>query len=313
MQTMQVLERPRQRDFNDAPAHREHARLRAMTLTALTQRHSSGYSREFIRESVVSWAARKWPELLIGRDACGISFEAHAPSASVRISCAGDGEYVWAFRGTGADGAGLVWETCVLVLGGQDHDLLTVRTGYSGSTATVPLCGQPDFLCSLIEHLAFDDGGHPLGIWPRRVSSFAAFDSFRDHLLSRRRTLPILALAEEASPEANAPASASPAVLARALCGVAHVVSLAGAAVSCLEGFLGSRMAVHAGQARLFLPGLAADDPNPEGHPSFADLQVSVGSQASYVEAAALQATHSWSTSAARRADFDALWARAGA
>ena len=68
-------------------------------------------------------------------------------------------------------------------------------------------------------------------------------------------------------------------------------------------------MALHAGEARLFMPGLAADA-DPAEHPAFANLQTTWRSEGSYVEAAAQRATHSWSTSAARRADFDALWAR---
>src|SRR5450432_16472 len=131
---MQVIERPRLRKRVLALESGTHGSLHATTLTSLSQRYSSGYSREFIRESVMAWAARRWPELLVGRDACGIGFAAHSPSASVQVTCAGDGDYAWAFRGTGADGSGRVWETCVLVVGGQDHDLLTVRTGYAGST-----------------------------------------------------------------------------------------------------------------------------------------------------------------------------------
>jgi hypothetical protein len=308
---MQVIERPQLRKPTFAQESGPRTSLRATTLTVLSQRHSSGYSREFIRECVMSWAARKWPELLVGRDACGISFAAHSPCASVRVTCGDEGDYVWAFKGTGADGSGRLWETCVLVLGGQDHDLLTVRTGYAGPSAATPVCAQPKFLCSLIEHLPFEDGGYPLGTQPRRVFSLAAFDNFRDHLLSRRRTLPILAVASDVRTEADAPASPSPAVLARALCGVAHVVSLAGAGVSCLEDCLGSRMAVHAGEARLFMPGLAAGA-DPEKHPAFADPQTPPRLEASYVEAAAQRATHSWSTSVARRADFEVLWARAG-
>lgn len=310
-EAMQVIERPQLHERIVARRPRSYASLCATTLTALSQRHSSGYSREFIRESVMSWAARKWPELLIGRDACGISFEAHSPCASVQITCAGDGEYAWAFKGTGTDGSGRVWETCVLVLGGEEDDLLTVRTGYAGRAAATPFCAQPKFLCSLIEHLPFEDGGYPIGTEPRRVFSLAAFDNFRDHLLSRRRTLPILAVAIDVASEASAPASPSPAVLARALCGVAHVVSLAGVSVSCLEECLGQGMAVRAGDARLFMPGLAPDD-EPDKHPAFANLDVPAHSEASYVEAAAQRATHSWSTSIARRADFEALWAKSG-
>lgn len=50
------------------------ATFRATTLTALAQPNSSGYSREFIRDGVLSWAARKWPELGIERRACEVGF-----------------------------------------------------------------------------------------------------------------------------------------------------------------------------------------------------------------------------------------------
>jgi hypothetical protein len=68
---------------------------------------------------------------------------------------------------------------------------------------------------------------------------------------------------------------------------------------------------VRAGEARLFMPGLAAGA-DPDKHPAFADLQAPPRSDASYVEAAAQTAAHSWGTSVARRADFEVLWARSG-
>jgi hypothetical protein len=163
----------------------------------------------------------------------------------------------------------------------------------------------------LVEPLPFEDGGCSLGTQLRRVFSLAAFDNFRGHLLSRRRTLPILAVASEVKSEVDAPPSPSPAVLVRALCGVAHVVSLGGVGVSCLEDCLGSRMAVHAGEALLFMPGLVADA-DPDKHPALADLHAPPRSKASYIEAAAQTAIHSWSPSVARRADFEVLWAGSG-
>jgi hypothetical protein len=304
---MQVLERPQQRERNFVGKSEPFAPVRATTLTALSQREGTGYSREFMRESVMSWAARKWPELLIGRDASGLSFEAHSCAASVQVTCASDEEYVWSFKGTHADNvAGRIWETCVLVLGGRDHDLLTVRTGYVGDPNVAVPCVQPRFLFSLIEHLPFEDGGYPLSTLPRQVSGVAAFDNFRDHLLSRRRTLPILAVAQS---EGGEPRQPNPDFLARALCGLVHVVSLGAMGVACLENWLGPRMAVSAGEARLFMPGLQTDV-DAGRHPAFTDLRTS-HSQASDVEAAAQTAIHAWSTSTSRRADFEAHWTRA--
>jgi hypothetical protein len=306
---MQILEHPQQLKRVFTPDSGSHASLHAMTLTALSQPHGTGYSREFIRESVMSWAARKWPELLVGRDACAIGFAAHSPSGSVQVTCADEDEYVWAFKRIGADDSGRLWETCILILGGRDHDLLTVRTGFVGSTPATPCTAQPEFLYSLVEHLPFEDGGYPLITQPRQVFSLAAFNNFRDHLFNRRRTLPILAVASAEKSQVDAPPAASPAVLARALCGVAHVVSLGEVGASRLENCLGPRMAVRAGQARLFMPGFA-DDADPDMHPAFAERRAPPRLEASYVEAAAQRATHSWSTSVARRADFDLLWTK---
>jgi hypothetical protein len=91
------------------------------------------------------------------------------------------------------------------------------------------------------------------------------------------------------------------------------VLGVSGVGLSRLEECLGSGMAVHAGEARPFMPGLAADaDADPEQHPAFAQSHAAPRLEASYVEAAAQRATHSWCTSVARRADFDVLWARSG-
>ncbi|MBC7941977.1 MAG: hypothetical protein H7Z19_19840 [Chitinophagaceae bacterium] len=100
---MQVTERPLLSDHIAESLPRLCTSLRATTLTALSQRHGIGYSREFIRENVMSWATRKWPKLLVGRDACEIAFVACSDAASVQVTCAGHGEYVWAFKGRRAD------------------------------------------------------------------------------------------------------------------------------------------------------------------------------------------------------------------
>ncbi len=310
---MQMLERPARHQRNHSRESRVASSLRATTLTALTQRHSTGYSREFMRETVMTWAAREWPELLIGRDAGGIRFEAHSPCASVEVTCAVDGEYVWSLKATRTDVAGRVWETCVLVLGAVDRDLLSVRTGYTGDAIlALPGARQPQFLHSLVDHLPFEDGDYPLTTVPRQVCSVAACDNLRDHLLSPRRKLPILAVATSVPSQFDAPESPEPAGagLARALCGLVHVVSLGGVGGPCLEASLGRRMAVHAGETRLFMPGLQVDA-DPANHPAFADLSGVAPSGAS-AEAAAQTATHLWSTSTARCADFEALWAKSG-
>jgi hypothetical protein len=79
--------------------------------------------------------------------------------------------------------------------------------------------------------------------------------------------------------------------------------------VACLEERLGPTMAVHAGEARLFMPGLDTEA-GPDRHPGFATPETS-HSAARNVEAAAQVATHAWSTSVSRRSEFDAHWAKA--
>ena len=120
-------------------------------------------------------------------------------------ACAGDDEFVWTFEGLGADASGRFWETCVLVLGGPEQDLLTVRTAYADTNAAPPFRAQPKFLCPLIEHLPFEDGSYPIVTQARQVFSVAAFDKFREHLLDPRRSLPILAVSAMRRPTCLGP------------------------------------------------------------------------------------------------------------
>lgn len=284
--------------------------LRATTLTALSQNRGSGYSREFVRANVLAWATRKWPELFVDQDPCEPEFESHSGPTGVTVTTADRGGYSWSFKGTHPDAsAARVWETRVLALGDEEHDLLTVRTGYLGGLDSTVSCAQPRFLSALIEHLAFEDGGYPVCTTPRRVFSDRSFDNLRDHLASPRRALPILAVGCDGKSHNSVAPLLDADSMARKLCGLVHVVSLGPPTLERLENLLGRDMAVHAGEARLFMPGLAAE-PDPEMHPCFPKDPIS-RSAAGDIEIAAQAATHGWSTSPTRRADFDALWATA--
>ena len=153
------------------------------TLTALRQTRGSGYSREFLRESVLAWATHRWPELFIGHSACEPTFESRSERSQVRVTCARNGRYMWSLNGIRPDAKGnRHWHTRVLVLSDEEHDLVGVSTGYLGDVGTNVPVAQPAFLSGLIEHLPFEDGGHPVCTVPRQVFDERAFVNLQDHL-----------------------------------------------------------------------------------------------------------------------------------
>lgn len=296
------------------------AGLQLTTLTTLLQNHGSGYSREYVREMVLTWAARKWPELFIGHSACEPNFESRTPSGDVKVTSTNHGSYTWSFNGRHPEKqADRHWETRVLVVGNDDQDLLVVRTGYYlGDSSFHGLVAQPRFVPLLIEHLDFNDGGFPVCAWPHLVANAAAFENFYDHLTSLQRTLPILAVG--ASPLSRAVLndferpSMDAWALARQVCGLAHVVSLGTPGSATLRERLGTAMEVCPGEARLFMP--RVDSVAPEQHLRFVPAACAQGEGESglapYREeasSAASAATYEWSTSAQRCRGFDALWA----
>ncbi len=311
-----VTQASRQPDSATRPAKRELPRtVHTTTLTALLQEGGNGYSREYLRENVLAWGARKWPDLFDGvNEYATDDLETRLGSSQVQVVGARDGGYAWSFRGTRPDlSASRLWETRVLFLGHGDQDLLFVSTGFLGQGDPRLLVAQPGFLCGLIDHLPFDDGGYRVCTAPRQVFNDAAFASFREHLLSPRRTMPVLALGSSpASSESRGWEDfghVDARAIARKVGGLAHVVCLGPLILDRLESWLGNDLAVQVGQARLFMPGLDDEAPDAAQHPVFSPARTGrAGEPAGDVGSAAEAAIYAWSVSASRRLDFEALW-----
>jgi hypothetical protein len=291
------------------------APVRPATLTALLQTRSSGYSREFLRESVLAWAARKWPELFVGRNVYEPAFQSHSGRSQIQVTSACDGNHAWSFKGIRPDVTGArYWETRVLVLGNEGHDLLGVSTGYLGDVDPKATVAQPAFLNGLIEHLPFEDGGYPVCTVPRQVFDERAFVNLHDHLLSQRRTLPILIVGAGSSSSESRdweePHRINARSIAQQLCGLAHVVCVGPLILGLLEARLGSDMAVRSGEARLYLPG-PGNTEREQRRRSAQALPDTTHFAAGDVGAAARAAVYAWSVSASRRTDFNSLWATA--
>ncbi|MCE9660800.1 MAG: hypothetical protein K8R60_19905 [Burkholderiales bacterium] len=311
-----VTQASRQTDAATRAPKREVPRtLHTTTLTALLQDGGNGYSREYLRENVLAWGARKWPDLFEGRNEyADDDLETRLGASQVQVVSARDGGFAWSFRGIRPDlSASRLWETRVLFLGHGDQDLLFVSTGFLGQADARLLIAQPGFLCGLIDHLPFDDGGYRVCTAPRQVLNEAAFASFREHLLSPRRTMPVLALgsspASSESRDWENCGHIDARAIARKVGGLAHVVSLGPLVLDRLESWLGSDLAVKVGDARLFMPGLDDEAPEPAQHPVFSPARAGLaGEPAGDVGSAAEAAIHAWSISASRRLDFEALW-----
>ena len=274
----------------------------------------SGYSRDYLRETVLAWGARRWPDLFDGRNEYATDdLETELGSALVQVTSPRDSGLAWSFRGIRPGlTASRLWETRVLFLSQGDQDLLFVGTGYLGQTDAPVAVAQPGFLCGIIDHLPFDDGGYRICTEPRQVLNDAAFASFRDHLLSPRRTMPVLALGSspawgEARDWADS-GTGDARSIARGLCGLAHVVCLGPLVLSKLESWLGSELAVKVGQARLFMPGLGDGSAGAADHPLFLPRLGRAGEAGGDVGSAAEEAIYAWSVSAPRRIEFEALW-----
>lgn len=238
--------------------------LRTVVRSTLRGADHSPANRRHAQELVWQWVGSKWPRLL--------------PSPSQReqrnVECAVPGQELAAH--SNADGSlwtlavafhekrgGRCWMTRAVVADRQGVDVMALQTSCTELADAPAVVAPPRLLGAWVEHLGLQDGTVAVLGAPRNIDDANQLAAFCGHVLSARRTLPVIALA-------NRPNSrfygVDPRGLAEAVRGMAHVVCLTPELAALAGPRLGASFSIVPGAARIFAPGfgpqsLRADHP----------------------------------------------------
>jgi hypothetical protein len=220
--------------------------------------HSTA-NRERARQLVWQWVGSKWPRLIpstadMKRDAIRRS----APGQELSVEQCGCGDVcdvAWTLSIAHRDGkANRTWLTQVVVRDAGDADLMIVRASCIGDLDAALVVAPPRLLGLWVEHLDLTDGGFAVIGEPRAVNDSQQGEAFCDHVLSGKRTLPVIALMS--SPHSRY-YGVDPNGLAEAVRGLAHVACLSESVIGIVAERLGSALVPSSGAARIYSPDFA--------------------------------------------------------
>lgn len=214
------------------------------------------------RQEVLKWARKRAGDELPDEAWQGLAFEALAAGrTTMGTSIETEGSSLWSLRADDPDKsvAGRIWSTEVS-LGrpkGSEQILLGVRLLVNSTEAELAIePSVPGLVLQIADRCDLLDGPVPVSTRPHYAESDEHADMLIHWLLSEARRLPIIvATGDERSKFPNAPLI-DVDILAKALCGLAHVVSLPANLTYKLTDALGKRLAVFHGGARIYHPGL---------------------------------------------------------
>ncbi len=245
------------------PPHRSSSRPATTTATAqpavrvvvrstLRSTTLSPSNRRRAQELVWSWVSAKWPRLVVSQIDRGRSqFECSIPGVQLAVQSSSDGTaWTLAVAHSERDGA-RTWMTRALVAEDGDADVMGLQTSCTDLPFAPLVVAPPRLLGLWVERLQLEDGGLAVLGEPREVSDDDQLDAFCKHVMSERRTLPIIALA-------NSPHSrfygVDPRGLAEAVRGMAHVAYLSPHVSGEVAQRLGPDFGLVYGAARVYAP-----------------------------------------------------------
>ena len=242
--------------------------LQTVVQTALACDAHSSRNRRHAQELVWQWVGAKWPRLVpLARDMEQPQFERALHDHAVRVTTSEDGR-TWSLAVMHSEKRGQrLWTTRAEVTDNGRVDLLGVQTACSEVSHAPLVVAPPRILGTWVDQMALDDGGYAVLGEPRVVSETPQLEAFCAHVLSQRRTLPIIALTHKAQ---SRHFGVDPGGLALAVRGLAHVACLSPEVAAAVPAALGPGSGLVHGTARIFSPGFDRQSPD-ERHPLLRD------------------------------------------
>ena len=251
-----------------APHSPAAGQLQTVVRTALACGAHSSRNRRHAQELVWQWVGAKWPRLVPpGSDMELPQFERAMHDHAVRVTTSKDGR-TWSLAVMHSEKRGRrLWTTRAEVTDTGHADLLGVQTACSEVSHAPLVVAPPRILGAWVDQMALDDGGYAVLGTPRQVSELPQREAFCAHVLSERRSLPIIALTHKAL---SRHFGVDPGGLALAVRGLAHVACLSPEVAAAVPAALGPGSGLVHGTARIFAPGFHDRSPH-ERHPLLRD------------------------------------------
>ncbi len=226
------------------------AAIRDVVRVALRSHRHSDDNRRRARELAWQWVAAKWPRLMPSRDQMEMDQFSHAASGQQIVMARTADHSNWSLAVAFDEKNGArTWMTQVEVADVGDADVLRLQTSCTDVANAPLLVAPPRLLGSWVERMELEDGPFAVLGEPREVNDATQLQGFLAHVLSPRRTLPVVALANR--PETRF-YGVDPRGLATAVRGLAHVICLDPYIALEVADRLGPRLGVVPGAARIY-------------------------------------------------------------
>lgn len=237
---------------------------RPVVRSSLRSTTHSPTNRLLAQELAWCWVGTKWPGLAPSPcDREKAHLHRSLPGRRLSVSTSGDGS-VWTLEVAHTEREGArTWVTRAQVMDTGAADAVGLQTSCS-DLPSVPLSiAPPRLLGAWVERLSLEDGGIAVMGEARIVDSQEQLAAFCAHVLSDKRNLPIIALANRTHSRYY---GVDPRGLAEAVRGLAHVACLAPELVADAGHRLGRNLGPVPAAARIYAPNFTAAD-GPKDHP----------------------------------------------
>jgi hypothetical protein len=224
------------------------------------------------REEVLRWARNRSSANLPSEAWAGKSFEVLAAGRTTMAASVETGtNQLWGLRGDDPDKAvsGRIWSTEVSLgrFAAGEPVRLSVRLLVNSPESELAIePAVPGLVLQIADRCGLRDG--PLVAWnqPHYAETDEHVDAVIDWLLSPDRRMPIIVATGDERTSTPNKAFADVEILGKALCGLAHIVSIPAALTYKLSDVLGRRFAVFHGGIRIYHPRMGLlDDPRDHG------------------------------------------------
>lgn len=244
--------------------------LKHVVRSTLRSAVHSRSNRRRAQELVWEWVGAKWPRLLPSPSEMERGhFEYAVPGQELAVSTSGDGS-VWTLAVAYNERRGTrTWMTRAVVADTGDADVMGLQTSCTDVPDAPLVVAPPRLLGAWVERLELSDGVLAVLGEPREVNDAAQLAAFCNHVLSTKRSLPVIALANKPNSRFY---GVDPRGLAEAVRGLAHVACLTPQAAASVADRLGPDFGVVAGAARIYEPGFSTTAAAYE-HPLVRDIR----------------------------------------